>query len=146
MGKKKAPELNIETVNERANMIFLSLLEYRREQYLVIIDNITPTEIGAYVLDFAEQEEIHVSSLLSLATRWFYGRSEKHPFSVDISRMGLTNKVSLIYRTFDASYVSRVVGQGFTYDNTGKAKVKRRRVIPVQEGFPIRFKKTPLSN
>ena len=95
------------------------------------------------LVPFAEQEEIHVSSRLSLATRWFYGRSEKHPFSVDISRMGLTNKVSLIYRTFDASYVSRVVGQGFTYDNTGKAKVKRRRVIPVQEGFPIRFKKTP---
>lgn len=141
MAKKKIPELKIELVNDQANLLFLSLLEYKRETYLCIIDNITPTEIGAYVLDYAEQEGIPVGQLLSRVIEWFYARSEKHPLSVEISRLGLTEKMAPIYKTFDATYVSRIVGQSFSYDSMLKSKVKRRRVIPIPEGIAIKLKK-----
>lgn len=141
VAKKRIPELKVETLAHKANFIYLSLLEYKRETYLCIIDNVTPSEIGAYVLDYAEQEEIPVTQFLSIATKWFYGKSEKHPLSVEVAKWGLTEKLSKIYRTFDATYVSRIVGQSFAYDNMQKNKVKRRRVVPVQEGVEIVLKK-----
>jgi hypothetical protein len=142
VAKKKIPELNVEQVNDRANMLFISLLEYRREEYLCIIDNITSAEIGAYVLDYVDQEGIPADQFLSVAIEWFYSKSDKHPLSVEIARRGLTQVIAPIYRTFDTSYVSRIIGQAFTYDSMTKTKVRRRRVNAIPEGIPIRFKKT----
>lgn len=140
--KKKIPELKIEAVSGRGNLLYLSLIEYKREQYLCVIDNIKQGEIGAYVIDYAEQEGIDVSSFLSLTTRWFYGRSEAVPLSIELAKRGLTGWLAPIYRTFDITYVSRIIGQPFTYEGVNKTKVRRRRVIPIPEGIEIKFKKT----
>jgi hypothetical protein len=142
LAKKRQPELKIEQVNEKANLHFMALLEYKRENYLCIIDNITPSEIGVYVLDFAEQESVPVQEFLSVVTQWFYGKSDLHPLSVEIAKKGLTESCSSIYRTFDTTYVSRIVGQAFTYDGLNKSKVRRRRVIPIPEGVAIKLKKS----
>lgn len=141
MAKKRIPALDVERVNDRANLHFISLLEYRREEYLCIIDNISPNEIGAYVLDFVDQEGIPAAQFMSIAIEWFYGKSDLHPLSVEIARRGLTKALSPIYRTFDTQYVSRIIGHAFSYEKMTKTKVKRRRVTPVQEGIEIRFKK-----
>lgn len=141
MAKKRIPELKIEQINHKANLHFMSLLEYKRENYLCIIDNITPTEIGAYVLDYAEQEDIRIQDFLTVATQWFYSKSDAHPLSVEISRQGLTHNLGPLYRTFDTTYVSRIVGHAFTYDAMNKSKVRRRRVIPIPEGIAIKLKK-----
>ena len=141
MAKKRIPELKIELISERGNYIFLSLLEYKRETYLCVIDQITSTEIGAYVLDFAEQENVPVQEFLSVVTQWFYGKSDAHPLSVEIARQGLTERCAPIYRSFDTTYVARIVGQAFAYDGMNKSKVRRRRVVPIPEGVAIRLKR-----
>ena len=141
MAKKKVPELKIEMINDRGNLIYLSLVEYKRENYLCVIDNITPSVIGAYVLDYAEQENVQVDQFLSVTTQWFYGRSERHPLSVEIARLGLTSYVAPIFRTFDTTYVARIVGQAFIYEGINKSRVRRRRVVPIPEGVAIKFKK-----
>ena len=68
MAKKKIPELKIEEINGRGNFIYLSLIEYKREEYLCVIDSIKPNEIGAYVLDYAEQENIDLAQFFRLTT------------------------------------------------------------------------------
>jgi hypothetical protein len=141
LAKKKIPELKIEQVNEKANLHFMALLEYKRETYLCIIDQITPTEIGAYVLDFAEQEKVPLQEFLSVVTQWFYGKSDNHPLSVELASQGLTERCAPIYRSFDTTYVARIVGQAFTYEGMNKSKVRRRRVVPIPEGVAIRLKK-----
>ena len=141
MAKKRIPELKIEHVNDRGNYIFLSLLEYKRETYLCVIDQITLTEIGAYVLDFAEQENVPVQEFLSVVTQWFYSKSDDHPLSVEIAKQGLTERCAPLYRTFDTTYVARIVGQAFTYEGMNKSKVRRRRVVPIPEGVAVRLKK-----
>jgi hypothetical protein len=140
MSKKKIPVLKIETVNSGGNCIYLSLVEYKRETYLCVIDNITPDSIGAFVLDYAEQENMEIKSFLSIVTKWFYSSSDRHPLSVEIAKLGITEQVAPIYRSFDTSYVSRIVGNAFSFDKLQKNKVKRRRVIPVPEGIPIKLK------
>lgn len=141
MSKKRAPELKLEQVQGKINHHFLCLLEYRRENFLCIIDNMSPSTIGAYVLDYAEQESVLVDKFLSLVTEWFYSKSENHPLSVEIARRGLTSQLSSMYRTFDATYVSRIVGHAFCYEGMSKTKVRRRRVIQMPEGVPVRLKK-----
>lgn len=141
MAKKKIPELKVELTSTTGNLVYLALLEYKRETYLVVVDNVTPTEIGAYVLDYAEQENIPLSEFLSVVTRWFYKASDTHPLSVELARQGLTSVLAPIYRTFDTTYVSRIVGNAFSFAGMQKNKVKRRRVIPLPEGIPIRLKK-----
>ena len=142
MTKKKIPELKIEQIDSTANLGYLAMLEYKRQTYLCVIDNISPTEIGAYVLDYAEQENIPVDNFLSVVTRWYYGKSENHPLSVEISRNGLTNILAPIYKTFDVHYVSRIVGNAFTFDAMNKSKVRRRRVVAIPEGVAIKLKKS----
>lgn len=142
MTKKKIPELKVELIKDRGNLLFLALLEYKREEYLCIVDNITPGEIGAYVLDYAEQENIPVQEFLSVVTRWFYRSSDRHPLSVEIAQQGLTEALSPIYKTFDTTYVARIVGNAFCYDKMSKTKVRRRRVVPIPEGIPIKLKRS----
>jgi len=141
MAKKKIPPLHFEIVQERSNLLFLSVIEYKRENYLTVIDNITPTEVTAFVLDYAEQEGISIKDLLSVANLWYYGNSHKHPFSVEIAKKDLTAKVGPMIKTFDIGFISRVVGCPFFYNMMVK-KVKRRRVIAIPEGVEIKLKKT----
>jgi hypothetical protein len=92
-------------------------------------------------LDYAEQVNIPVPDFLSVVTRWFYSKSEAHPLSVEIARQGLTESLAPIYRTFDTTYVARIIGNAFVYDKMNKSKVRRRRVVPIPEGIAIRLKK-----
>jgi len=142
LSKKKVPALKIELINGRGNFLYLSLVEYKRETYLCVIDNISSSSIGAFVLDYAEQENVKTNVFLSVVTKWFYSRSDLHPLSIEIARLGLTEQLAPIYKTFDTSYVSRIIGNAFSYDALQKTKVKRRRVIPIPEGIPITLKKS----
>jgi hypothetical protein len=141
LAKKKIPELKIEWVAGRGNLLYLSLVEFKRETYLCVIDNVGPSEVTAYVLDYAEQEGIDLPTFLSFVTRWFYERSDEVPLSVALARQGLTKQLSPIFRSFDASYVSRIIGHAFKYSSEKKVKVKRRRVIPIHEGIEVKLRR-----
>jgi hypothetical protein len=141
MTKKKIPPLQFEIVQDRSNLIYLSVIEYKLENYLTIIDNISDNEITAFVLDYAEQEGINIKEFLSIANLWYYKNSNKHPFSVEIAKHDLTHKIGKIIKTFDISFVSRVIGCPFFF-NMATKKIKRRRVIPIPECVEIKLKKT----
>ena len=142
MAKKKIPQLKIEEAPAKGHFLYLSLVEYKREEYLCIIDKVSPAEIGAFVIDFAEQEGINLQHLFQLITKWFYASSDSVPLSIEVSRLGLTEMLQPIYRTFDTAYVSRVVGNVFTPVEEAKVKVKRRRLVPVPETVEVRLKKS----
>lgn len=140
MAKKKIPELTFEIVQDSCNLLYLTLIEYKRETYLTIIDNITESEILALVLDYAQQENVDVRMLLSACNQWYYGNSEKLPLTVHFARNGLTRTISPLMKTFDVNYVSRIVGRPFVFNMEPK-KIKRRRIVPVPETVEIKLKK-----
>lgn len=141
MAKKKIPPLVIENIKDKANLYYLSLIEYKRESYLAIIDNITSNEISAYVLDYAQQEKIDMQHFLSITNHWFYKSANKHPLSFEIAKLGLTSQLSPLYRTFDVNYISRVVGHPFSFDLSPRTKVKRRKAVALPATIEIRLKK-----
>jgi hypothetical protein len=142
MTKKHIPALHIEVIKERANLGYLSLIEYKRENYLAIIDNITASEITAFVLDYAQQEDINIRDLLSVATAWFYKGSDRYPFSFEVAKNGFTSTLAPIHKTFDVNFVSRIIGNPFQYALDKKAKIKRRRVVQLPAGVEIVLKKS----
>ncbi len=143
MTKKKIPPLIIEHFADTSNLCFISLTEYKRENYLGVIDNITDTELNAFILSHAKPEVIEAEDFLRFAVRWFYKSSGKYPLSFEFARLGLSNKIQPLYKTFDLGYVSRVVGKPFIFDNlNASTKIKRRRVVQVPEYVEIKFKKT----
>lgn len=139
--KKKIPPLHIEHVKDNVNLYYLSLIEYKREKYLTVIDNIMPHEVSAFVLDFAEQEKINLVNFLSLVNNWFYKSAHLYPLSFELSKHGLTQYMSPLYRTFDKNFISRIVGRPFEFNMEPNTKVKRRKVTPIPPTVEIHLKR-----
>lgn len=140
MAKKQIPRLIIEPADTE-NFKFLSVLEYRKKDYLVVVDSITTDKVSAYVLDFASQEKINMEHLLSVIIDWFYKRSEKHPLSFEFSKLNLTSQVNKIYKSFELVNVTRLVGYDFKYSLIAAPKIKRRRITKIPAGVEISLKK-----
>lgn len=142
MSKKNAPPLILEELQDKANYLYLTLIEYKKERYLTIIDNIRGSDISAYVLDYVDAEDIDMAWLLSVANIWYYKSSEKYPLSFEFAKLGVKDKVEPILRTFNIDYVSRMIGKIFVYDIDAKPKIKRKRVNIIPSTVEIKLKKT----
>lgn len=145
MAKKKIPSLVVERAEDTGNFFYLSVIEYRKERYLVVVDNITETEIGAYVLDVAQQEGLDIKQLLSIITTWFYRASYRYPLSFEFSRLGMAHGTNRIYKNFELAHVTRLIGNDFTFELAAPPKVKRRRVNMIPAGVEINLRKTTQS-
>lgn len=137
MSKRKIPSLIVEHVSDAGNLHLLSMLEHRRDKYLVVVDNIDEETITAYVLDYAQQEGIDLPTFIDIAEKWL-ARGEPFPLSFELSKLGLTSVTRRIYKTFDLAYVTRLVGRGFSFDLSTPARVRRRRAARVPAGVEIR--------
>jgi hypothetical protein len=144
MAKKKIPNLIIEETPDTNNHFFLAVLEYRKEKYIVVVDNITEDSIGAYVLDLAKQEGLDSKQLLSLITEWFYRASYRYPLSFEFSRLGVAHLTNRIYKNFELAHVTRLIGNDFTFDLDSTPKIKRRRVSFIPAGVEVKLKKKPV--
>ena len=142
MSKKRIPTLVVERAEDQGNYFFLSVLEFRKENYLVIVDNVTEEGIGAYVLDFAQQEGIELKQLISVVTEWFYRGSFRYPLSFEFSRLGMAMHTNRIYKNFELAHVTRLIGNDFRYDLAAAPKVKRRRVSMIPAGVEIKLRKS----
>lgn len=145
MAKKNVPPLIIEELQESANYLYLTLVEYKKEKYLTIIDNIQGSDLTAFVLDSAEAESVDVNWLLQVATRWYYKSSHRYPLSFEFARLGARNSVTPILKTFNIDYVSRMIGKIFVYDIDAKPRIKRKRVNMVPSSVEIKLKKSNVS-
>lgn len=145
MSKRKIPSLIIENVSDEGNLRMLSMLEHRRDRYLVIVDNVSSDQITAYVLDYAQQEGVDLLTFIEIAEDWLKASNGAYPLSFELSRLGLTEAARRIYKTFDLAYVTRLVGRGFTFDLTTPTRVRRRRASRVPAGVEIRPKASVLS-
>ena len=142
MPKKRIPELVVERAEDQGNYFYLSVLTYRKDNYLVVVDNITDEEVYAYVLDFAQQEGMKLKDLMSIITLWFYKGAHTYPLSFEFSRLGISGHTNRIYKSFELHHVTRLIGKDFRYDLLEPPKVKRRRVSKIPAGIEIKIKRS----
>lgn len=136
----KVQPLIFEELQNDKNILFLTLIEYKKVKYLTIVENIVDTEIQAYILDNLVAEGIDQDWFLSVATKWFYSASDRYPLSFEFAKIGSGDVVRKSLKTFNINSTSRIIGKLFTYDIGSKPKIKRRKVVQLQETTDIKFK------
>jgi uncharacterized protein YqfB (UPF0267 family) len=140
--KKKIPSLIVERACDPGNAYFLSVLRYRDDDYLVIVDNITEDEIHAYVLDYAQQEGINLSEFMKIVKTWYDTSSQLVPLSFELSRLNLAAVTNRIFKTFELAHVIRLIGNDFRYPHYAAPRVRRRKITFVQKCIEVRPKAT----
>jgi hypothetical protein len=136
----KPPPLVFEHLQDELNMTFLTLIEYKKVKYLTIVENVIDEEIHAYVLDQLEAEGIDQQWFMSVATRWFYGASDRYPLSFEFTKFGQGDVVRKALKTFNMNSASRVIGKLFVFNMNGKPKVRRRKVQPLPAMLEVKLK------
>jgi hypothetical protein len=131
--KKTAVPLVIEPhPADYAGLPFLTLIQYRKQPMLAIIDNVDADVIRAYVLDMCGPEDVDEETIITAAAGWYANNRQSVPVSIEFSRSGLTPIASRIYRVLNVEFVSRIIGPvpRFPMNTVKSVKRRRRRVLP----------------
>jgi hypothetical protein len=116
---------------------FLTLIQFRKQPMLVIVDNVDEQQIKAYVLDMCGPEQVDEEKVIVAASDWYAQNKSNYPVSIEFSRRGMTSETSRIYRTFDVEFVSRVIGPAPEFPMSAVKSVKRRRRKAVPQGVEV---------
>jgi len=138
----KAYPLIFEDLQDQQNLLFLTLIVYKKVKYLTIVENVVDNEIQAYVLDNLTAEGIDQDWFLSIATKWFYSASERYPLSFEFAKLGQGDVIKKTLKTFNINSTSRIIGKLFTFSVNDKPKIKRRKVVLLPENIEIKFRKS----
>ena len=111
---------------------FITLIQYRNQHVLSIIDNSTDKTIKAFILDLCGPEQLNEEAIISVAAEWYEASEFSYPLSIEFSKRGMSNDVSKILRTYNIDFVTRVIGPlpKFPMEETKSVKRRRRKAIP----------------
>lgn len=128
MQKKSQPPLIIEShPSEYNGYPFITLIQFKNEHILCVVDNVDKTNINAYVLDLCGACNVDEEEFIEIVAEWYQRSGAAHPLSIEFSKRGMSKITEAIYKTFPIEYVSRVIGPLPTYPMLEITKVKRRR-------------------
>lgn len=121
---------------------FVTLIQYRKQPMLVIVDNADDEVIRAFVLDLCGPERIDEELVIQAAAEWYATNRANFPISIEFSRNGLTPATTKIYRALNVEFVSRIIGPVPKYPMNSVKSIKRRRRKAIAPGVEIEQKST----
>ena len=116
---------------------FITLIQYRDQHLLGIIDNITDKMIKAYILDFCGPTEVDEERVINIASEWYTNSRERYPLSFEFSKRGMSDEVKAIYRSYAVGFVTRVIGPLPRFEMGEVKSVKRRRRKPISSNIEV---------
>lgn len=122
---------------------FITLIMYRKQHMLTIVDNSNDETIKAFVLDYCGAESVNEENLILTAVEWYRENKNKYPISIEFSRRGMTSETARIYRSLNIEYVSRVIGPVPSFPMGVVKSIKRRRRKAVPPGVEVRYIDSP---
>jgi len=124
---------------------FITLIQYRKDNILTIIDNSDDKEIGAFVLDLCAPELVNEERIIEVAANWYEEGHDRFPISFEFSRLGISAETGKIFRNYNIEFITRVIGPLPRFDMSTPPAIKRRRRKAVPPGMEIRKKVLDLS-
>lgn len=119
---------------------FITLIQYRKDNILTIIDNSDDKQIRAFVLDLCAPERVNEEHVIDIAAGWYKEANTRYPVSFEFSRLGVSGETGKLCRSFNIEFVTRVIGPLPRFDMGAAPVVKRRRRKAVPPGVDIRKK------
>ena len=117
---------------------FITLIQYRKEHSLTIVDNADDKTIKLYVLDLCGPSQVNEELLITIAHDWYKtGEYEKCPVSIAFSRSGISPEAQKIYRSYNVEFVTRVIGPLPKFEMKKVRSIKRRRRKPIPPGVEL---------
>lgn len=116
---------------------FITLIQYRKQHVLTLIDNTDDKQIHHYLLDLCGPESVDEEQIIGVATEWWEDSRAKYPISIEFSKRGMTKDVSQIYRTYSKEFVTRVIGPLPRFEMSETISIKRRKRKPVPQGIQV---------
>lgn len=116
---------------------FVTLIQYRKQPMLVIVDNADEQIIRAFVLDLCGPEHVDEELIIQAAAEWYGTNRGNFPISIEFSRKGITSATTKIYRSLNVEFVSRIIGPVPKYPMNTVKSIKRRRRKPISPGVEI---------
>lgn len=135
--KSPAPLIVEPHPNDYTGFPFITLIQYRKQPMLTIVDNATDDIIRAFVLDLCGPERVDEELIIRVVAEWYTTNKPSFPISVEFSRLGLAGVTSKIYRTLNVEFVSRVIGPVPRYPMSAIKSIKRRRRKPIPEAVEV---------
>jgi hypothetical protein len=119
---------------------FITLIQYRKENVLTIVDNSDDKHIRAFILDLCAPSQVDEERIIEVAAAWYGVSHERYPISFEFSRAGISGSTTRIYRSFNIEFVTRVIGPLPKFEMGAAPSIKRRRRKPVPPGVEIKKK------
>lgn len=136
--KKAAAPLIVEPhPKDYTGFPFITLIQYRKQPMLVIVDNADDEAVRAYVLDLCGPEHVDEEAIISVATEWYSANRASFPISIEFSRRGMTSVTSKVYRALSVEFVSRIIGPVPKYPMGTIKSIKRRRRKAIPTGIEV---------
>ena len=116
---------------------FITLVQYRKDYILTIIDNATDKLVRAFVLDLCVSSDVSEEHIIKIATDWYKDSSEDYPISVEFSKREMTEQTSKIYRTYATEYITRIIGPFPKFPMNTITSIRRRRKKKIPMGVVV---------
>lgn len=116
---------------------FITLIQYRDEHILLIVDQVTPKRIEGFVLDLCGPTNTNEEFLITESAEWFEGHREQYPVSFYFSQQGLSKTFSEVYRSYPVEFVTRVIGHMPAFGAPATPTIKRRRRKPLSANIKV---------
>lgn len=111
---------------------FLTLIQFRNNDVLAIVDTRTDSELRCYVLDMCSPTETDMMLLLQHAIEW-HEDSPDVPFSIYLTLHDCEDQFIKVLRSYNVEYITRVVGRvPDVLPNMIEPKKRRRRVRTIK--------------
>jgi len=119
---------------------FITLIQYRDQHLLGIVDNTTDKMIKAYILDLCGPALVSEEQVIEVAAKWYSTAKDRYPLSFEFSKMGLSDDVKAIYRSYAVGFVTRVIGPLPRFEMNEVKSIKRRRRKPISSNMEVHNK------
>jgi len=116
---------------------FITLVQYRKQSMLVVVDNMDNDTLKSYVLDLCGPEGIKEELFLSVVSEWYDCNRQSYPVSIEFSRRGMAKLITNIYRTISVEFITRIIGPIYTFPVNNVRSIKRRRRKNLSDGIEI---------
>lgn len=110
---------------------FITLIQYRDNYTLLVVDNANEKTLEGYVLDLCGPAKVNEERVVTKAAEWYDKHRTDFPVSFYFSQQGVSGEFSPIYKTYPTEFVTRIIGPMPVFDMAEGMTIKRRRRKPL---------------